>query len=55
MNLGWTIGEEILFKGENEFGKVPRTDTCRAITESGVLGIEKRSLNKIRMALYDQE
>ena len=30
LNLGWTIGEEILFKGENP-SKAARTDTCKAI------------------------
>ena len=39
LNIGWTIGEEILFRGENTQGKISRSDTCRAVTEAGVLGI----------------
>lgn len=30
LNIGWTIGEEILFKPENEMGISQRTDVCKA-------------------------
>jgi len=30
LNIGWTIGEEILFKPENEMGISHRTDVCKA-------------------------
>ena len=51
LNIGWTIGEEILFKPENEHGKVTRTDLCRAISDACVLGIEKRNLLNIKKTL----
>lgn len=31
INIGWTIGEEILFKPENQYGYVERRDTCKAL------------------------
>lgn len=45
LNLGWTVGEEILFKSENN---KKRTDICKAATESCVLGIEKHNLSEIK-------
>ena len=51
LNIGWTVGEEILFKGENNEGKVLRSDLCRAISDACVLGIEKRNLLNIKKAL----
>jgi hypothetical protein len=42
MNIGWTIGEEILFKVGGE--AVKRKEICRATVESCVLGIEKKNL-----------
>ena len=54
LNIGWTIGEEILFRPENQFGHVERRDTCKALQESGVLGIQKPNLNLIKMALNER-
>lgn len=48
LNIGWTIGEEILFKPENEQGVSMRSDVCKAYTEAGVLGIEKKNLNLLK-------
>ena len=53
LNIGWTVGEEILFKGENEQGIIPRTDICRASTDGCVLGIEKKNLLNIKKVLQD--
>jgi len=39
LTIGWTIGEEILFKTENQKGKVQRNDICKSISEAAVLGI----------------
>ena len=45
LNIGWTVGEEILFRPKNQDKTRPRrTDKCTAIAESCVLGIEKKSL-----------
>lgn len=54
MNIGWTVGEEILFKPENEFGKVLRSDMCKAVTESCVLGIQKKNLMIIKKTLIEK-
>jgi len=54
MNIGWTVGEEILFKPENEFGKVQRSDMCKAVSESCVLGIQKKNLLIIKKTLYEK-
>jgi len=54
LNIGWTVGEEILFKPENEVGRVRRTDTCKAVTDACVLGIEKRSLALIKKTLNER-
>ena len=54
VNIGWTIGEEILFNTENDQGKVERMDTCKASSEAGVLGIEKRNLSLIKQTLNDK-
>jgi len=43
-----------LFKGENEHGKIVRTDLCRASTDGCVLGIEKRNLMNIKKVLQDK-
>ena len=48
LNIGWTIGEEILFKSENEQGNSERTDVCKALSEAGVLGVEKKNLNLLK-------
>ena len=45
LNIGWTVGEEILFKNVKKPGqRILRTDICHAVTESCVLGLEKRNL-----------
>ena len=54
LNIGWTVGEEILFKSENNEGKVLRSDLCRAISDACVLGIEKRNLLNIKKALQEK-
>ena len=51
LNLGWTVGEEILFKSEN--GK-QRSDVCKAVIESCVLGIEKKNLLQIKRVLQEK-
>ena len=51
LNLGWTVGEEILFKSEN--GK-QRMDVCKAVIESCVLGIEKKNLLQIKKVLQEK-
>lgn len=43
LNLGWTVGEEILFKSDKQ-----RTDICKAASESCVLGMEKSRLAEIK-------
>ena len=48
------MGEEILFKGENENGRIQRTDICKATTEACVLGIEKKNLQKIKQTLQER-
>lgn len=61
MNIGWTSGEEILFKqssvdknGGERMVRVERTDKCTAITDSCVLGIEKKSLALIKRSLVER-
>ena len=46
LNIGWTVGEEILFrpKENDKSVRLRRTDKCTAVAESCVLGIEKKSL-----------
>ena len=44
LNIGWTVGEEILFKSDRKATGGLRTERCRSICESCVLGIEKKSL-----------
>jgi hypothetical protein len=52
MNIGWTIGEEILFKAGGSGKKSqPRVEICKATQESCVLGIEKKNLSIIKKAL----
>jgi hypothetical protein len=53
LNLGWTIGEEILFKGTD--GRKPtRKDSCRALVDSCVLGVERRNLTQIKKILFEK-
>lgn len=51
INIGWTVGEEILFKSENS---KQRKDLCKAATEACVLGIEKKNLSLIKKALGEK-
>ena len=51
INIGWTVGEEILFKSDY---KKQRKDLCKASTESCVLGIEKKNLTQIKKALSEK-
>jgi len=48
LNIGWTVGEEILFKSENSKS---RNEVCKAVSESCVLGIEKKNLSQIKKVL----
>jgi hypothetical protein len=61
LNIGWTSGEEILFKqssvdknGGERMVRVERTDKCTAMTDSCVLGIEKKSLALIKRSLVER-
>ena len=57
LNIGWSIGEEILFKAElNQDGVKQKTrkDICKAVTDSCVLAIKKRNITNIKRALYDK-
>ena len=51
LNIGWTIGEEILFKPDVDNGRPKRTDLCKATTDACVLGIEKKNLTMIKRSL----
>lgn len=44
LNIGWTVGEEILFKSDKKQTTGQRLERCVSLCESCVLGIEKRSL-----------
>lgn len=55
LTIGWTMGEEILFKPEkNAEGRVVRNHACHAVKDSCVLGIEKRNLIQIKKTLYER-
>ena len=55
MNLGWTVGEDILFKGLNKDGsKRVRKEACKATIDSCVLGIEKKNLNLVKKLLFER-
>jgi len=50
LNIGWTVGEEILFgpvktKKRNE-------EMCKAVTESCLLAVSKDNLAVIKKTLY---
>ena len=53
MNIGWTVGEEILFKSDRVKNVGQRLEKCNALCESCVLGIEKRSLAQIKRNLVE--
>ena len=54
LNIGWTVGEEILFKSDRKANGGHRTERCRSLSESCVLGIEKRSLAQIKRTLVEK-
>ena len=54
LNIGWTVGEEILFKSDRKANGGQRTERCRSLCESCVLGIEKRSLAQIKRTLVER-
>ena len=54
LNIGWTVGEEILFKAEKSKHTNTRTERCKSVEESCVLGIEKRSLAQIKKQLIEK-
>ena len=53
LNIGWTVGEEILFKSDRIENVGTRQENCNALCESCVLGIEKRSLAQIKRNLVE--
>lgn len=61
LNIGWTAGEEILFKQlkKDEVGNekrivAKRQDRCVSTTDSCVLGFEKKALRLIKMQLEEK-
>lgn len=53
INIGWTIGEEILFKTAEGL-KPARRDSCKAKTECCVLAMERRGLSTIKKQLSER-
>ena len=54
LNIGWTAGEEILFRSDRQTGGGSRSEVCKALCESCVLGIEKRSLAMMKRTLVEK-
>jgi len=54
LNIGWTVGEEILFKSDKKAHGGQRMEKCKSLCESCVLGIEKRSLAQIKRTLVEK-
>ena len=52
LNIGWTIGEEILYKVENK--TIKRKEICKASVESCVLGVEKKNLTQVKKMLIER-
>ena len=50
VNIGWAIGEEILYSKQMQF----RSETCYAETEACLLGINKSKLAILQKQLLDQ-
>jgi len=52
MNIGWTLGEEILFKRKimGSAEQVPnlKEHDCLAITDAGVLSLDRKVLRAIK-------
>ncbi len=49
LNLGWTIGEEVLFSQV----LTSRREKCRAITEACVLGFARQNLKNIKAQMTE--
>lgn len=49
VSIGWTIGEEVLFTNKVQV----RQDSCFAMTESCLLGINKQKLAMLQRDLID--
>ena len=54
LNIGWTVGEEILFKSDKKASGGMRLQKCKSLCDSCVLGIEKRSLAQIKRTLVER-
>jgi len=53
LNVGWTIGEEILFRA-NDGKKSARRETCKSLCDSCVLGIDRKGLAQIKKGLTEK-
>ena len=53
LNLGWTIGEEILFKA-HDGKKMSRRETCKSLCDSCVLGIDRKGLAEAKKSLLSR-
>ena len=53
LNIGWTIGEEILFKVDSK--NIKRKEICKSSIESCVLGIDKKNLTQLKKTLDPDE
>jgi len=51
LNLGWTVGEEILFG--NVKTKKRNEEMCKAVTDSCLLAISKENLSMIKKTLQE--
>lgn len=49
LNIGWTIGEEILF----EKGSKQRKEKCCASEDSCLIGIDRKKLGLCKITLMD--
>jgi hypothetical protein len=49
MNIGWTIGEEILF----EKGNILRKEKCCALEDSCLIGVERKRLGLCKKTLIE--
>ena len=55
LNIGWTVGEEILFKpSKTADGRAVRKEVCHAAKDSCVLSIEKKNLIQVKKCLYER-
>lgn len=51
LNIGWTAGEDILFRNGEGKSSLRANQICKASSEACVLGLQKRSLAAIKTAL----